>query len=411
MKRGAATANVSILEILNDDMPFLVDSVLSELSDRTLTLNLVAHPVAAVLRDERGRMVALNGEGARRESFIHIHLDRALADNECSELIAAIELVLSDVRVCVQDWRKMMERVSGVIAELKYNPPPLAQDELNEAVAFLEWLIANNFTFLGVRDYAVGGENPVMVAVEDTGLGLLRDRNAHVLRRGHELVTATPEIIKFLKEPRPLIVMKSAVRSRVHRRVYMDYVGVKRYDAQGQLIGEFRIVGLFTSTAYTQSTRAIPYLRLKVANVTKRAGFKPDSHLGKSLANVLENYPRDELFQVDENTLYEFSTAIMQLDGRARVRVLPRRDEFNRFVSVMVFVPRERYDSEAREAIGRYLANIYKGHISAYYPFFPEGPNVRVHFIIGRRDGETPNPPRADIKPQHGAVQFHAWPM
>ena len=214
VKRGAATANVSILEILNDDMPFLVDSVLSELSDRTLTLNLVAHPVAAVLRDERGRMVALNGEGARRESFIHIHLDRALADNECSELIAAIELVLSDVRVCVQDWRKMMERVSGVIAELKYNPPPLAQDELNEAVAFLEWLIANNFTFLGVRDYAVGGENPVMVAVEDTGLGLLRDRNAHVLRRGHELVTATPEIIKFLKEPRPLIVMKSAVRSR-----------------------------------------------------------------------------------------------------------------------------------------------------------------------------------------------------
>ena len=197
------------------------------------------------------------------------------------------------------------------------------------------------------------------------------------------------------------MVTKSAVRSRIHRRVYMDYVGVKRFDAAGALAGEIRIVGLFTSTAYTRSTRTIPYLRRKVDAVIRRAGFEPDGHSGKALANVLESYPRDELFQIDEDTLYHFALAILQLDERPRVRVLSRRDRFDRFVSVLVFVPRDRYGSGVRKAIGDYLADVYKGHVSAFYPFFPEGPLVRVHFIIGRRDGPTPDPGRAILE---GAV-------
>ena len=188
------------------------------------------------------------------------------------------------------------------------------------------------------------------------------------------------------------------MRSRVHRRVHMDYIGVKRFDDDGHLIGEFRIVGLFTSTAYTRSTRSIPYLRRKVDALMRRSGFDPDSHSGKAFAAVLENYSRDELFQIDEDTLYGFVLAIMHLDERPRVRVLARRDRFDRFVSIMVFVPRERYDSSARIAIGTYLAGAYKGRVSAFYPFFPEGPLVRVHFIIARFGGETPNPDRATLE-------------
>ena len=168
----------------------------------------------------------------------------------------------------------------------------------------------------------------------------------------------------------------------------MDYIGVKRFDADGKLVGEFRIVGLFTSTAYTRSTRSIPYLRRKVDAVVKRAGFDPEGHSGKALVNVLENYPRDELFQIDEDTLYQFAMAVLQLDERPRVRVLPRRDRFDRFVSVLVYVPRERYDSDVRKAIGDYLARAYKGRVSAFHPFFPEGPLVRVHFIIGVPHGD-----------------------
>src|ERR1700741_1450666 len=201
-----------------------------------------------------------------------------------------------------------------------------------------------------------------------------------------------------LQQPTLLIVTKSAVRSRVHRRVYMDYVGVKRFDRRGKLVGEFRIVGLFTSTAYTRSMRSIPYLRRKVDAVMRRAGFDPDGHSGKALVNVLENYPRDELFQLDEDPLYPFALAVLQLDERPRVRVLPRRDRFDRFVSILVYVPRERYGSAARKAIGDYLANAYQGRVSAFHPFFPEGQLVRVHFIIALAPGEAANPDRASLE-------------
>src|SRR6476660_7381397 len=202
----------------------------------------------------------------------------------------------------------------------------------------------------------------------------------------------------LLKQPTLLIVTKSSGRSRVHRRVYMDYVGVKRFDRDGRLVGEFRIVGLFTSTAYTRSTRSIPYLRRKVDAVLARAGFDPDGHSGKALVNVLENYPRDELFQLVENTLYHFAMAVLQLDERPRVRVLPRRDRFDRYVSVLVYVPREHYDSDVRKAIGEYLAEVYKGRVSAFHPFFPEGPLVRVHFIIAVSPGHVPNPDRTSLE-------------
>src|SRR5215813_1006293 len=178
----------------------------------------------------------------------------------------------------------------------------------------------------------------------------------------------------------------------------MDIVGVKRYDAAGRLIGLFRIVGLFTSTAYTRSTRGIPYLRRKTASVVARAGLDAASHSGKALAVVLEQYPRDELFQIDEEPLLRFGLIILYLDERPRVRVLARRDRFDRFVSVLVFVPRERYDSGIRIAIGNFLGDVYKGRPVAFYPFIPEGPLVRVHFIIARFEGATPNPDRATLE-------------
>ncbi len=179
----------------------------------------------------------------------------------------------------------------------------------------------------------------------------------------------------------------------------LDYIGVKRFGADGNPVGEFRIVGLFTSTAYVRSTRAIPYLRRKADAVLRRAGFDPASHSGKALANVLETYPRDELFRIDEDTLYEFALMIQQLDERPRIRVLARRDRFDRFVSILVYVPRDRYDSSVRRRIGEYFAQVFKGYIEQQLlSFFPDGPLTRIHFIIGRSEGETPNPERAALE-------------
>ena len=242
------------------------------------------------------------------------------------------------------------------------------------------------------REHAVRVELSSSQPDFDSALGIMRSRELRVLKRGSELLEITPEIMAFLKEPRLLIIAKANIHSRVHRRAYLDYIGVKRFDFSGNLIGEHRIVGLFTSTAYTRGAHGIPYLRRKIAAVERHAGFDAASHSGKALANVLEHYPRDELFQVDEDTLYNFSLAILQLDERPRVRVLARRDRFDRFVSVLVYVPRERYDSQIRAKIGAYLANAFIGRVSAFYPYFPdEGPLVRVHFIIGRSGGPTPD--------------------
>jgi glutamate dehydrogenase len=403
----------SVIEIVNDDMPFLLDSVMGELAERGVEARLVVHPVFTVTRDRSGRLTGFDGlkvtaDEALRESFIHIHLERITDEAQRAELISALEMVLADVRLGVRDWRAMMARVGEIAAELKVNPPPLPKEEIEEAVAFLEWLVSDNFTFLGARDYVFTDKEDALAPMPETGLGLLRSPERRVLRTGSQLVVVTPELRAFLMEPKLLIVTKSAVRSRVHRRTHMDYIGIKRFDAQGKLVGEFRIVGLFTSTVYTRSTRTIPYLRRKVDAVIRRAGFDPDSHSGKALANVLDTYSRDELFQIDEDTLYQFAMLILQLDERPRVRVLPRHDRFDRFVSVLVFVPRDRYNSSVRVAIGEYFAKVYQGRVSAYYPFFPEGPLVRVHYIIGRDKGEAPRPDRATLEETVGAI-IRTW--
>jgi glutamate dehydrogenase len=397
----AATARtVSVLEIINDDMPFLVDSVVGELNSRGLDIRLFVHPVFIVERDLAGRLVNFKGSrtvGGQRESFIHLHVEGMNDAAQRTEIVGALESILADVRVCVQDWQSMLARARGIIADLRTNPPPLSVEEIAEAIQFLEWMADENFTLLGARDYVFTDGDDVLEPAFETGLGLLRSRDMRLLRRWNQPLHITPEIRAFLEEPKLLIVTKSAVRSRVHRRVYLDYIGVKRFDHSGKLVGERRFCGLFTSTAYTRPARTIPYLRRKIDNIIRRAGFDPSSHSGKSLVNVLEMYPRDDLFQIDEDTLYQFALAILQLDERPRVRVLPRLDRFDRFVSVIVYVPRDRYDSSIRAAIGNYLAIAFKGRVSAYYPFFAEGPLVRVHFIIGRSDSETPNPDRAAL--------------
>jgi glutamate dehydrogenase len=395
-----APRNVSVLEVVNDDMPFLLDSVVGELNQRGFDIRLVVHPVFSVERDEAGNLVTFRGavkDQGRHESFIHIHTEGVQDSAQRAEAVRALEEILGDVRVSVQDWRTMLTRVREVIADLRSNPPPLAAAEIAEAVQFLEWLAADNFTLLGARDYVFTSNGAVLEPVFETGLGLLRSRDMRPLQRWNQPLTITPEIRAFMEQQRLLLVTKSTVRSRVHRRVDLDYIGVKRFDRDGKLLGEHRFCGLFTSTAYTRSVRAIPYLRRKADDIIRRAGFEPNSHSGKALVNVLENYPRDELFQIDEDLLYDYALAILQLGERPRTRVLPRRDRFDRFVSVLVYVPRDRYDSRIRAMIGDYLAAAYKGAVRAFYPFFPEGPLVRVHFIIGRDEGETPNPDRAAL--------------
>ena len=405
---GPLLAGITVIEAINDDMAFLLDSTLAALADEGLDIRLVAHPVLQVARDGHGLLV--DNARPHRESFIHIHVARIEDAEKREKLKQRLEKVYADVRVSVSDWAAMRARIEAQTALYRTNPPPLRADELAEAVQFLDWLARDNFIFLGLRDYRFEpGEVPNFDAVGGSGLGTLRDPDVRVLRRGREFVTMTPEVLEFLRDDHALIVSKANVKSRVHRFTQMDYAGIKLFSPEGQLEGELRLVGLFTASAYTQSALAIPFIRHKVASVAAKAGLDPQSHSGKVLLNVLETYPRDELFQIDTATLGQFAAEIASLYERPRLRVLARPDRFNRFVSVLAYLPRDRYDTRVRTAVGAYLAQAFKGRLSAVYPFYPDGPLVRAHYIIGRDEGDTPAVARETLEADIAAI-VQTWP-
>ncbi len=385
---------VSVLTIIGRNMPFLYDSVMGEVTSSYRSLYLAVHPIMAVDGSVGGGYRLADPEkDAPQDNVSLIQLHIAPVSPQAAEiLVERIRFVLSQVQSAFTDWKPMLAKVDEAMRELKERGSNRRKTERAEALAFLEWLRNDNFTFLGMRDYSYSGagKNAKVERGEGSGLGTLTDPNVRVLRLGKDAVTTTPEILAFLDGPDFLIVTKANVKSIVHRRAYMDYIGIKRFDEDGNVIGELRIVGLFTATAYTHSVRHIPLLRAKVAEVEHHFGFDPNSHSGRTLYNTLEAYPRDDLFQIDTDLLIRFIEQIMELSDRPRVRVLPRIDRFDRFVSVIIFVPREEYNSYVREKIGDYLAQVYDGHISAYYPAFPEGAVARVHFIVGRTNDKTP---------------------
>mgnify|MGYP000403887586 CR=1 FL=1 len=377
----------TVVSVVTDDMPFIVASLTNALVGEGIQLHLVVHPVVETLRDARGARSA-EGEPVR-ESVIYIEIDEQPEGKALDALRRRIEGVVSDVRACVEDWPQMLERISSVMEDFKAHPPALDTDEIDEVLAFLDWLKVGNFTFVGVRDYSFSDDDGGEMRLEPgEGLGVLRNPDVHVLRGASGDTAVTPQVRHYLRGPDPILTMKANIRSTVHRPVYLDYVGVKRFNDDGVAVGETRFVGLFTASAYTSSVMDIPHLRRKARAVMEEAGFGPDSHDGKALMNVLETFPRDELIQIDTETLYDYALGIMHLQERPRTRLFLRQDWFKRFCSALVYMPRERYNSELRAEVGKLLVRTLNGRLSAYYPSFGEAALARVHYIIGT-DADT----------------------
>lgn len=385
---------VSILTIVGRNMPFLYDSVMGEVTNSYRSLYLAVHPIMVADAKTIGGYRLADPETDAPEtniSLIQLHI-APVAPQAADALKERLRFVLAQVQSAYSDWKPMLAKLDEALNELKERGSSRRKTDRTEAAEFLEWLRKDNFTFLGMRDYSYSGKGSAakIERGDGVGLGILSDPDVRVLRLGKDAVMTTPEILAFLDGPDFLIVTKANVKSLVHRRAYMDYIGIKRFDADGNVVGELRIVGLFTATAYTRSVHEIPLLRAKASEVEEHFGFDPNSHSGRILHNTLEAYPRDDLFQIETDLLVRYTEQIMELADRPRVRVLARIDRFDRFVSVIIYVPREEYNSYVREKIGDYLARVYDGHISAYYPAFPEGALARVHFIVGRSNGKTP---------------------
>ncbi|WP_447911232.1 NAD-glutamate dehydrogenase [Brevundimonas bullata] len=381
---GGPTGYDGVL-ILQDDAPFLVDSVLGELADAGVTVRALFHPIVEV-------------EAGRRDSLIIAVID-PLPQERRDALGEGLAQALADVRAAVSDHGAMVQLMRDAVEQLEAAPPSAIDSAvLDENIAFLRWAKSDHFVFLGARDYVYprsddGGYAPeAPLDISDQGLGVLGDPERRVLRRASEPAVLTAAMQRQLDLSEPVTVAKANIRSRVHRRAYMDYVGVKRYGADGKASGETRFVGLFTAEAYDKMAKEVPLIRRKVANALERAGKAPGSHNYKRLKNILENYPRDELFQISEDELLETALGILHLYDRPRIRLFSRRDPFDRFVSVLCFIPRERFDAGLRQRIGGILAKAWGGRVSAWYPQLSDQPLTRVHYIIGVEPGAHLNP-------------------
>jgi len=390
---GAYSENDTLLVAINDDMPFLFDSLIADVTASGGRLRAVFHPIVQ--------------QGGHSVSVIVLVLEPVVSEAKQLALVHGARATFAQVRVAVRDWRAMQARGQEAYEQLKAHPPKVPAEELAENLAFLEWLGDNHFTFLGARDYRFDprGEG-ALEPISESGLGVLSDTDARVIRRGPDRGAITPQVRAFLTQPSPLIITKSNERSLVHRRVHMDYVGVKTFDKDGRLTGERRFVGLFTSGAYSRRPSDIPLLRRTVAHVVARAGLPPASHDGKALSHILDTYPRDELFQISEDDLFATAQGILRLGERPTVRVFLRFDRFDRFVSALVFVPRDRYDTAARERIHHILANAFNGRMSSSTPTVDESVLARVHYIIGRNEGARPHVGVSQLEEQiRGAIR------
>jgi glutamate dehydrogenase len=378
----------TVVQIVHDNMAFLVDSVTMAINRGNRTAHWVVHPLISVTRDTKGKVLGVSSAAAAAsagrsdpvESLIQVECDRIVGAPEQQALADELERVLGDVRNAVQDWRPILERVQAVGAAASASK--LSPQSRQEGIDFLRWLEDGHFTFLGARDYDLQREGDVvnLVAKPETGLGILRGP-VHAAR-----AQLPPEAVALLESDELVLVTKAMTRATVHRPAWLDYVAVKRFDTKGKLVGESRFLGLYTATAYLAPVCDIPQVRSRVAAVLAAAGVVADSHAAKSLQSILDSYPRDELLQIDTATLTEHAIGILRLEERQRTRLFLRRDPFGRFTSALVFVPRDRFNTELRVKIGNELMTALDGQAIEFTPMLTDSPMARIHYLVRAKE-------------------------
>ncbi|MDV9174303.1 NAD-glutamate dehydrogenase [Streptomyces sp. W16] len=389
------TCSHTVVEVVTDDMPFLVDSVTNELTRQGRGIHVVIHPQVIVRRDLTGKLIEVlttppTGElphDAHTESWIHVQIDRETDRADLKQITADLLRVLSDVREAVEDWEKMRDLALRMADELPAEPTAsdLPSSEVGEARELLRWLAADHFTFLGYREYQLR-EDDSLAAVPGTGLGILRSDPLHA-GEDHHPVSPSFERLPAdarakAREHKLLVLTKANSRSTVHRPSYLDYVGVKKFDENGEVVGERRFLGLFSSAAYTESVRRVPVIRRTVDEVLEGAGFSPNSHDGRDLLQILETYPRDELFQTPVDELRSIVTSVLYLQERRRLRLYLRQDEYGRYYSALVYLPRDRYTTGVRLRIIDILKEELDGNSVDFTAWNTESILSRLHFVV-----------------------------
>ena len=380
----------TIVEMVNDNMPFLVDSVSAAINRLKLNIHITIHPVFRVHRTGRGRLqkiAALKETGGRVESYARFTIDKETDEHRLKILRHGILKVLADVAVSVRDWRAMRVKMQAAKESLVLGPIGADEELRAESKELLQWMADDHFSFLGYREYELKprGKKLYLQVVKGSGLGLLSRDD-----RGGRTIEMTKEMQRHTRSKDWLIITKANSRATVHRRSYLDYIGVKKYDEKGNAIGEMRFIGLFTSIAYSENPRNIPLLRWKVRRVLERSGLDPSGHRGKALSHILDSFPRDELFQSSIQDLVRTTNGVLNIQDRHKVRFFVRRDTFRRFFSCIVYVPREKYTTSVRRRIERILLEAFGGTSVDTRVEISDASLARAHIIVRTPPGERP---------------------
>jgi glutamate dehydrogenase len=381
-----ASSHTSI-NLIVDDLPFLVDSVCMVLARFGLGVQLIVHPVLQVARTSQGRWRALLNDqtsaahnGVQRESWQRYEIDRITDPTRMADLLKAIESALNDVAVACADWQAMRERALDICESWDKTPPPISTIELQESNAFLRWLTDNHFTFLGSQQFTLkrGAKHDTLEAVAGTALGLMKTSAAKPL----DAVQLSGEVRTHARMPQLLLITKSGAMATVHRAVHLDQISIKQLDKHGAVRGETRFLGLFTSNVYSLRARDVPMLRHKLTQVIAAMGYAAGSHDAKAVQHVLDTYPRDELFQATAAELEVTVRGIVNLYERRRVRLFLRLEVFKRFYSCLLFLPRDRYNTQVRERIEGHLLAALGGNNVESQVLLSDSALVRLHLLI-----------------------------
>ncbi|HEX4108638.1 MAG TPA: NAD-glutamate dehydrogenase [Solirubrobacteraceae bacterium] len=384
----------TVIELVTEDMPFLVDSITLALVRARCDVHLIIHPVLHARRDGEGHLLSVGEDSGGEsvavvESVIHVEIDREADPERLTLLGEKVRTALEHVRAAVEDWPTMRERLTEAAGELERVPPAVSDEEREEVADFLRWLDEGQFIFLGYREYdliALDGEDALM-EVAGSGRGILR--RAEPPGGSQSFARLAPEVRARARLPSPLTLTKVGSRSPVHRDADLDYVGVKRFNADGEVIGEHRFLGLYTTAAFRASARTVPILKGRIERIRARAGFPAGGHSDKALVEILETFPRDELVQIDEDELYAIATGVLALADRPRVRLFAWRDPFDRHCSCLIYVPRERYNTESRERVQRVLHDAFGTDDLDWRLLLSESTLVRVHYVLRARPDGT----------------------
>ncbi|MGB4057917.1 MAG: NAD-glutamate dehydrogenase, partial [Alphaproteobacteria bacterium] len=396
----------TVIDLVNDDMAFLVDSVAAEINKQNLLIDLLLHPIIYVLYDNAGKLKDASEtpkEGYARQSHIHIHIKQTLSDDQIKTLESGLRTVLEDVYTANRDWKPILEQLKEARNELAQAKTQHPAKEIERYCSFLDYLHDNNFTLLGCREYTFTGEGKTLASniVKGSSLGLLRDDVSPAYINEHD--EGLPRNLQELRRSLPPVsVSKTNRLSTVHRRVPMDAIAIKTYDSKGKVKGEKLFLGLFTSVTYSRSVSDVPFLREKVEEIMEMSNFLPGSHNRKALRHILEKYPRDELFQIPNEELHHIALEILRLQERQRIALFIRKDSFKRYVSCLVYVPRDRFGTNLRKNIGRILENELNGKLSNFYTTLDDSVFARVMFIININQKDPPqfNPAEIETKLQ-----------